>query len=233
MNPDIGLHHALTTENCFVFNSGAALKTCNRVCHSSIPTDDEIVHIKNLFGALPFTWFIDSADYKSQEVLKQHGITHKASFPAMVMDLESINHKAAPEEIFIKEIGLNNHIVEDWIHIISQSFGAKTTELYQMLTMFAERAPQAVKLYLGYYQGSVVSAGMFINHGTVVSMHWIGTLLESRNKGVATVLTQKALVDFKQLGCNTAVLIATSSGKPLYESIGFREFTKYNVYGNF
>jgi ribosomal protein S18 acetylase RimI-like enzyme len=233
MNPDIGLHHALTTENCFVFNSGAALKTCNRVCHKDVPTEKEINDIKSLFGSLQFTWFVDSADYKSHEILKNNGLKYKASFPAMAMDLKYLNLLAAPEEIFIKEIDLDNHFVQDWTQIISQSFGAKTTDLSQMLTMFAERAPHAVKLYLGFYQGIAVTAGMFINHGRVVSLHWIGTLLEGRKKGVATVLTQKALFDFKQLGCETTVLIATSSGKPLYERIGFTEYAHYDVYGNY
>jgi ribosomal protein S18 acetylase RimI-like enzyme len=233
MNPTIGLHFGMTTENCFAFNSGAPLKTCNRVCHTNIPTDQEIQRIKDFFGALPCTWFVNTEDTASKEALEKNGLNYKASFPSMILDLELLEQHSFSDDIVVQEINITSPYREEWINIIAQSFGATVAELSQMITIFHEKIPYALKLYVGFYQGKAVSAGMFINHGDVVSLHWIGTLQEFRNKGVGSALTQKALMDFKQQGCDYAVLTATSHGKPLYERMGFKEFALFDVYGNY
>lgn len=42
-----------------------------------------------------------------------------------------------------------------------------------------------------------------------------------RRQGIATQLTETAIAYLKSLNCTKAVLNASSSGKPVYEQLGF------------
>lgn len=232
MNPNIGLNWDLITQNCLVFKSGSTIRSSNRVCHTAIPTDNEVAEIKSFFGDTQFTWVIDSRDHESIVVLQRNNLNHKASFPAMSLNLDVLEVKSSADDIMIEEIDLHNSDIDAWITIVAESFNNPKDELLKVVNTLEQRIPHALKLYLGFYQGKAAGAGMIILHHDMVSMHWIGTSPEFRHKGLGSALTMHVLHDVKKLGSKQAILLSSALGRSIYECIGFKEYALYHVYGN-
>ena len=233
MNPNIGLDFDIATQNCFAFYSGTTTRFCNRVCNRLVPTDSEIVQIKAFFGDIPFTWFVYSADVETLSILQKNGLKHKASLPAMILNLDLFFNRSHSDEVIIKEIDVTGIELEEWILIASESFHTPQSELLKAINRLKQKAAKRLKLYLGFYKGKAAATCMVIQHQEVVTLHWISTSLEFRNKGIGSIITSKLLFDSKELGFKKAILISSDLGRHLYERIGFTQYAAYDIYGNY
>jgi len=77
--------------------------------------------------------------------------------------------------------------------------------------------------------GIVVGTGVTTLNGPVA---WIGTIWVAaawRGQGLGRILTRATMDVAEAAGCRTLVLVATSSGQPLYERMGFRVRTWYRT----
>jgi hypothetical protein len=231
MNPEIGLPTDHKTEHCLVFNSGSLIRSCNRVCNESVPTDFEVTEIKSHFGTLPFTWAVDTTDNQTIAVLKHNNLHAVGSFPAMILDLRDIEPVDYGNEIAIKEITPESNERLKWIEIVSTSFNVSPSELTRLLDLFiAKLSPSALRLYVAYYNGQAAAASMALQHGQIIALHWIATIPEFRNKGLGFAVTHKPLVDSKANGDEQALLLASVMGKPVYDRIGFEQYAVYTMY---
>lgn len=235
MNPVIGLNYSMQTENCCVFNSTAAIKSGNRVYHSSLPSDQEVEAIKEYFGSMPFTWGVYAADTACIRLLEKHGLSHKITVKVMTLDLDVMGEQTVKEGIEVIEASFSERDLALWAHIVAKVFNTgNEEELLKFTTVLTQHiTPPHLKLYVGYYHGKAVAASMAIIHGEMVSLHWVGTLPEFRNKGLGSLVMYKALQDVRLFGCKQAILMATALGRPLSERLGFRECGECCIYGNY
>ena len=233
MNPEIGFSIDHKTEHCLVFNSGSLIRSCNRACNENVPSDAEVAAIKSYFGTLPFTWAVDATDIQTIAVLEHNNLRAVGSFPAMILDLSTLETVDYGREIIIKEITHESSERLKWIEIVSTSFNVSPIELTKLLDFFMTKlSPGTLRLYVAYYNGRAAAASMALHHGKIIAMHWIATIPEFRNKGLGFAVTHKPLVDSKANGIEQAVLLASAMGKPVYERIGFKQYAVYNVYAN-
>ena len=75
--------------------------------------------------------------------------------------------------------------------------------------------------------GTIVGTGVATINGAV---GWIGTIwvaAAARGRGLGLELTQATIDAAEGAGCRTLVLVATDSGRPLYERLGFSLQTWY------
>lgn len=231
MNPSINLNFDLITENCFVFNNKSNLRSTNRVCNKATPIDQEIQTIKSFFGETPFTWVVDANDIESIKKLEQNNLQYKASYPAMSLNLSDLQAAEYPKEITIKTVDANDKHL--WIGIISKSFNYPEHELSKVANLFSKQiSSENLKMYLGYYNNQAAAACLVIKHEDIVTMHWVSTLPEMRNKGLGFAITIKALRDAKESGAREAILLSSVLGKPIYNRLGFQEYNLYKIYGN-
>ena len=69
--------------------------------------------------------------------------------------------------------------------------------------------------------GMVVGTGVVSVNGPVA---WIGTIFVEpawRRRGVGMAVTRATIETAEAAGCRTLVLVATESGRPMYERLGF------------
>ena len=233
MNPEIGLHPNLITKNCYIFNSESRIRPCNRVLHNSLPTNLEICEVKSFFGDIPFTWVVNSTDIETQKILEKNNLEYKASFPGMLINLANIYVTNYDKNIKVEIIDLSDSQLTEWLNIISQTFNVQKSELLKVINLFKKKViNNSLKLYLGFYNEKSVAAGMVLQHKDVISLHWICTVAEFRNKGLGSALTEKMLLDAKNIGCKQAILLSSTLGKRIYERLGFKEYGLYKIYGN-
>ena len=90
-------------------------------------------------------------------------------------------------------------------------------------------ANPATQPLVGVGNGSVVATGMATVNGKV---GWVGSIFVDRtmrSQGYGRAVTDAVCARLDVAGCTTQVLIASEYGKPLYESMGFRIDTGYQV----
>lgn len=237
MNPDINLGFDVQTEHAVGFDSQSSMRAGNRVCHQELLDDQDIMQIKKHFNHEPFAWFVDALDQTSIEKLQQHNMTYRCCFAAAMCDLESLPTVPFHADIVIQEITDHALIETVWTSCVVQAF-QPTQPVFTQAGMNAvinnlllKNSPN-VHFYLGFYQNQVASACMAIHHNSIVSLHWVGTLPEFCYKGLGLAITQQALWNAKVVGCTQAILIMTSSGKKIYDRLGFKDYALYQIYGN-
>jgi predicted N-acetyltransferase YhbS len=85
------------------------------------------------------------------------------------------------------------------------------------------------KPFVADADGTVVGTGVVSLNGPVA---WIGTIFvhpDWRRRGLGLELTRATIDAADAAGCRTLVLVATSAGQPLYESLGFEVQTFYRI----
>jgi ribosomal protein S18 acetylase RimI-like enzyme len=232
MNPRIGLAPTFTTPRCAAIHTGSSLRACNRVFNTDLPTDQEVKQIKQFFGDIPFTWAAKDGDNALRTMLERHHLSHADSFPAMSLELDNIQERPLIDDVSIHLIEHADYsALKTWASIFAVSFNANQQACHDLLTFFTKQTtPNAMHLYIAYYQGIPAAVGMALNHDEVATLHWIGTLPDYRKKGLGTAITLKSLHDIQKAGCTHALLLASASGKPLYERMGFKQYMLYHMY---
>jgi GNAT superfamily N-acetyltransferase len=85
---------------------------------------------------------------------------------------------------------------------------------------------------VGLADGELVATGMATLDGEV---GWVGSIFtrpDSRGRGYGRAMTEAACRLIDEAACRTQALIASSYGKPLYDSMGFRVDAQYEVYAS-
>lgn len=84
---------------------------------------------------------------------------------------------------------------------------------------FSMAARPGIAFHLARRDGEPAGACATFFDGAVGGIYWVGTLPEHRSQGVGRAIMTSAL---HELGDVPATLTATTAGRPLYESLGFR-----------
>ncbi|MBN8529156.1 MAG: GNAT family N-acetyltransferase [Caulobacterales bacterium] len=92
----------------------------------------------------------------------------------------------------------------------------------------AERLEGQVRL-LAEYDGKAVATGALVMSGDLAGAYAISTLPDFRRRGIGRAITQYALQLGVAGGARTGVLQSTPMGRPIYESLGFREIFSYRL----
>jgi GNAT superfamily N-acetyltransferase len=218
------------TEHCFVMKSGSNLPFGNRVCSADLVTENEIDEVCAYMDSTPFRWFVSDSDAATMQLLEQKGLHQITEYPAMIIDLDTIDEISYRSNVHVKEIGEEADI-KSWISIVASSFEMNEYEFAKFAKYILNRSmPECVKLYLAFHDGIPVASSMTIRRKEVISVHWIGTLAKYRGKGIGAAISHKPLLDARAQGCKQAILLATDMGKPVYEKLGYKEYANYKVF---
>ena len=118
------------------------------------------------------------------------------------VEIELLSESHLPEALRLTEQSQWNQTERDWRRLLQSSpkgcFGA-------------------------FLDGRLIGTVTTVAYGTELA--WIGMMLvdpDYRRRGLGTRLMQTALEHLQRIGVNSIKLDATPSGRPLYESMGFR-----------
>jgi GNAT superfamily N-acetyltransferase len=223
--------HNFATENCLLRKSSSSIIRFNRAYHTNDISDDEVEQIKSYFGTTPFSWFIESDDHKTADVLNRHGfIRYSETFYGMQANIENIADYGYGQHIAVQEINEQDDI-ETLVNIIFRNNpGYEESEWAKAIHELREKGAGFVKLYLGFYDDDPCATSIIIYHEDTVTLHLINTLSDYRGKGLGCAVTHKALFDAASHGKTQAVLTASLMGQSLYKKMGFEEYAQYYIY---
>ena len=78
--------------------------------------------------------------------------------------------------------------------------------------------------YVAYLDDSPAAALVMLHEDANCDVDMVATLPAAQGRGLATFLMRHALADAAERGMETATLVATRAGRPVYERLGFRPF---------
>ena len=67
---------------------------------------------------------------------------------------------------------------------------------------------------------------LLFSHG-IAGLYWVGTVPESRGRGLGAAVTRTLANHAFERGARAVVLQASPAGEPVYRTLGFREITRY------
>jgi GNAT superfamily N-acetyltransferase len=177
-------------------------------------------------------WFVTpmSRPKNLEKLLKDHGFTYQNNWKAMAIDLKTMPEQFnIPEGLEIKEV----HSLEElkiWTDVLVKSFEFPIIESYKKYFINAGIENLNFNYYLGFFNGKAVAISILFKGRRAAGIFYIGTLQESRGKGIAKAMVNYLLNEAKNEGYNFSVLQASALGYPLYKKIGFKEYYVTNIY---
>jgi GNAT superfamily N-acetyltransferase len=174
-------------------------------------------------------WICD--DFMSKSVRRQashifdrHGLRQLTRAPGMYADRLLPRERSLPP-IEVRRVG-DERTRATFAEIMSVAF-----DIPRSVSVSVYGAEQGwnggFRGYVGYSNGKpVTTAGAMIT-GDVIGLYSVATLPQHRRLGFAEAIMRSVI---EQAGTERTVLQATSSGLSLYEKMGYRTVTNFDVY---
>jgi ribosomal protein S18 acetylase RimI-like enzyme len=165
---------------------------------------------------------------EAQRVFKRHGLRLLTEAPGMYAD------RLAPAKRTLPPIDLRP--VADAVtrtafaEVMSTAF--EIPHSVSMSVYGAERAWKGTfQGYVGYSNGRAVTTAATVIAGDVIGLYSVATLPQHRRLGFAEAIMRQVVQEAEQTrGVSRTVLQATASGLSLYEAMGYRTVTSFNVF---
>ncbi|MGD0136467.1 MAG: GNAT family N-acetyltransferase [Bryobacteraceae bacterium] len=165
---------------------------------------------------------------EATRVFKRHGLRHLTEAPGMYAD------RLAPATRILPSIDVRPVADEAtraaFSEVMSTAF--EIPHSVSLSVYGAERAWRGTfQGYVGYSNGRAVTTAAAVITGDVIGLYSVATLPQHRRLGFAEAIMRQVVRQAEQTrGVSRTVLQATASGFSLYEAMGYRTVTSFNVF---
>lgn len=216
---DSGIPHAMTN---WIIATNMSLKE----------TEDKINKVIEYFSNrnLPFFWVTGPCtkpENLADILVTEYDFVAPTAQPGMAYDLNQLEEKSK----LIENLELVKVTSYDefqlWGDILVKSFGMNVELLKDyFIRVISQKNEDKQSVFLGYYDGKAVGTALVYYETGVAGIYCIGTLEDTRGKGIGTAMTYETMHDAKEKGYEVAILHASEMGFSVYKRLGFKEYCK-------
>jgi ribosomal protein S18 acetylase RimI-like enzyme len=165
---------------------------------------------------------------EASRVFKRHGLRHLTEAPGMYADHLAPAKRALPS-LEVRPVA-DESTRAAFAEVMSTAFDIPHS--VSLSVYGAARAWRGTfQGYIGYSNGRAVTTAAAVITGDVVGLYSVATLPQHRRLGFAEAIMREVIGHAQQTrGVSRTVLQATSSGLSLYEAMGYRTVTSFNVF---
>jgi len=165
---------------------------------------------------------------EATRVFKRHGLRHLTEAPGMYTDRLA----PATRELPLLDI---RPVADEATRNAFSDVMSTAFEIPQSVSLSVYGAPRAwtgtFQGYVGYSNGRAVTTAASVITGDVIGLYSVATLPQHRRLGFAeAIMRQVIALAQHSRGVSRMVLQSTSSGFSLYEAMGYRAVTSFNVF---
>lgn len=186
-------------------------------------------HLNRLIGekAAPPFIICTALSQKLHQKFQSFGIRKIMEWPGMYLNPNQISHTDHSQKLKTRVL-TKEQDVESWNKIVATNLfnhKAFSSGFLEHLLKHDE-----IKLLGGFYNGKMVSTAMSFTRNAVGGLFMISTLPDYRNSGFGKDLTRAAVDLLVADEAELIVLEANQSSYKLYQSLGFKESCKFEIY---
>ena len=182
---------------------------------------DELASAYAEIGAKWTVWVPPGEDGDAAaRFLKSRGHVLDAQPVAMAHDLKGLQPPSHPESI-------SDGRVDEVGHVNDQAYTFGTDSFSRALQTLPDGA---VHIYVFRHDGRPVGCMTTSDHEGNTEVQMVAVVPEARGRGIAGDLLRQALADAANRGSETASLVATKMGSPVYEREGFRALGQLSMW---
>ncbi|HML21708.1 MAG TPA: GNAT family N-acetyltransferase [Aggregatilinea sp.] len=173
------------------------------------------------FAAYQAAWsvvYTDTYMPAARDVLIACGFYRRWSSPLMVLD--GLPRPLAPNRLVTPLRATTLHHLHDVARVMSDAFLTDRATNQRIARPEMLDHP-AVSHYLIYDGGLPAACATVARSGDWAGIWNVGTVPRFRHKRYATTIMLALLDDLRASGCTTTMLMASPSGQPLYERLGY------------
>lgn len=165
---------------------------------------------------------------EASRVFKRHGLRHLTEAPGMYTDRLAPATRQLPM-LDIRPVA-DEATRSAFAEVMSTAF-----EIPHSVSLSVYGSPGAwrgsFEGYVGYSNGRAVTTAAAVITGDVIGLYSVATLPQHRRLGFAEAIMRRVIEDAQRSrSVSRMVLQATSSGFSLYEAMGYRTVTSFNVF---
>lgn len=159
--------------------------------------------------------------------LRAIGLEMVATRPAMAADVEDVEPAQVPDGVEIVRVTEPETLAD----LVDVEVGAFETDraVAEGLLAPSQLSLPNVRLYAAIADGRAVAQAVTNTQGGAVGVFGVATLPEYRRRGIGTAITAFAIDDVRD-ETDLAWLQSTEMGRPLYERMGFRPVSDWDVW---
>jgi GNAT superfamily N-acetyltransferase len=164
--------------------------------------------------------------------LMAKGLSHLLLVPGMAVDLPNLPEEPLPKGLTIHRATRPDEIAAG-IRVFGTTFEIADSLIARLVEIELGRAPErrdSTLAFVGKLDGKVVASATVFLSGGVAGLYAVGTLATARGRGIARAMTTHALREARDRGYRFGTLQATAMGFPVYRRLGFREYTRFEIY---
>lgn len=177
----------------------------------------------------PQNWVItpDVTPSNIIEIMEENGFQNMATEdsepePAMLLNRKEFQPCSLSKDSIVCRKVQTKEDFRLWIEIVNTALHG--WEMIDADNYYVWVENENFEIYLGEIDGIPVSTAATIRSGDTASLEFISTLEEYRRKGVATVVSSKALTELFANGVEDVTLSACGDSVHLYEKFGFKAY---------
>jgi len=183
---------------------------------------------------LPLEWTVGSSTVPQDlgRHLQAKGLTHLLVVPGMALDLANLPEEAAPKGLTI-ERAESRADLEACIRIAVRTFRIEDALVPRLVDIELGMPPdhrESTAAFLGRLDGKTVASSMLFASAGVAGAYFVGTLPAARGRGLARAMTATVLREGRDRGYRIGALQGTEMGVPVYRRLGFREYSRFEIY---
>lgn len=184
---------------------------------------------------LPVSWSVGPATRPANlgTYLQAHGLRVVHASTGMAVDLHALNeeHEASP--------GLRVEVVDDlemlrhYARVSMRGFDASPEDndiYFRTYAAIGFGADLPWRHFIGWLDDQAVAVSSLLLHAGVAGVYGVATVPEARRQGIGAALTLAPLREARARGYHIGVLSPSDMGLRLYQSIGFQEYCKVDIY---
>ena len=191
--------------------------------------------IKRLYSKDKFPWSLVTTASTSgamEPLIRKHGLAQSLVEPGMGLSPVPGRCPPPPRKLNIRQVEDRDELLT-FSRTGAASFGMHATNLDALAIGLAKGIRDGSfrgGCYLGYYDGKPVATSLRFTSGRVAGVYFVATAKEYRRRGIGEAMTWRAAVDGRMEKCSISVLQASEMGRPVYEGMGYRTVTNYQMW---
>lgn len=173
-------------------------------------------------------------DAALEEICRQENLIQISEAPGMAVD-HPFEPQAVPPGYQLRH-ATDVKGVSDFAWVTTQSYqslGMPTSVGDSIFASPARLLRPYNDLVVAYESERPVSAAMVLFSHGIAGLYWVGTVIDSRGKGLGETCVKEATNEAFRRGAALVVLQASKFGEPIYTRMGFKEITRYPWFAHF